>query len=1024
MQKIFDELQLSNTTNLHKYHKDIDIAILPLRINKSLHAMQVSPHSIFILDNKPIILFFKQQSNSEKIFKQCWNFSESPIIIIKNKVDFDIYNGYEHILENHSLLLQELDKDNFNYISIISGEYINNVKFNKQDNRIDKVLLKNIKDAREELIYNLLDTNIQAKRTYIQKSKTYKYKDLSNHESKIFENRKNIANSLIGRIIFIRYLIDREVSIGFRREKEILTNDDLIKILGNHDDSYKLFKYLKSEKGFNGDWFPLIPNEENIVHNSHLSILQNLINGYDFESRHGTLFNFYDFSIIPIEFISNVYESFIGEDEQSKNGAYYTPTFLVDYILKHTVDEYFKNNPNEYNCKVLDPACGSGIFLVETLRKLISQFKKVTGDDARPDEIVKLVKDNIYAIDKDRNAILISVFSLYLTMLDYQRPKDIEEFLFPYLLESDKNEHPNFFNDDFFDTNAPFNNILLKKKLDFIIGNPPYGRGTIKKGSLADQYSKNNKLSIGNQDLVQPFMVRVKDLSVKHTNISFIVTSKVLYNIKSATFRMDDFFNNFKIKHVLELSSVRKDIFENADVPVSILFYKYSTKNEVLKNNILYISMKPNPFLQKLKCLAITKTDYKTISQSKLLEYDYLWKILLYGSYLDFNFIKRLNNNYQKIQNLINEKRLLKYQGFKRNDKNVKERTDTKILKNLDFIDTKKKDLKPFYIANDLKKFDYDNVAYIYKEDGEIYDKLYKAPTLLFTGGLNNQLKQTSAIAYKDTIFTSSVVALKASNDYDQNTLKIINGLFFSKYFAYFLMQTASSPGVEREECDDYEKLSLPYIEDKKIIPIVEKIEKLQKEHYENENILQSNTYKVDLQKLINTLDTQILEALNLNQEEYSLIDYATNIIVPWIIQKKHLIAFERLHYEDERLETYANIFIQHYSKIYEQSNMFFCAEIVYSKYAIGIKFKVLNKKPVANITWKKEEKIESFIKLSGEKTLDNLFIQKDIKGFEKDSFYVVKPNEYKNWHEAIGHMDFYEFRDAILKAGKDKWKQ
>ena len=54
---------------------------------------------------------------------------------------------------------------------------------------------------------------------------------------------------------------------------------------------------------------------------------------------------------------------------------------------------------------------------------------------------------------------------------------------------------------------------------------------------------------------------------------------------------------------------------------------------------------------------------------------------------------------------------------------------------------------------------------------------------------------------------------------------------------------------------------------------------------------------------------------------------------------------------------------------------------------------------------------------------ISNLFIQKDIKGFEKEGFYVVKPNEIKNWHKAIAYLDFYEFKDAILKAGKYKWK-
>jgi hypothetical protein len=80
--------------------------------------------------------------------------------------------------------------------------------------------------------------------------------------------------------------------------------------------------------------------------------------------------------------------------------------------------------------------------------------------------------------------------------------------------------------------------------------------------------------------------------------------------------------------------------------------------------------------------------------------------------------------------------------------------------------------------------------------------------------------------------------------------------------------------------------------------------------------------------------------------------------------------------------------------------------------------------KPKELIIWEKEENIENFLTLMQGKTLENLFIQKDIKGFESDGFYVVKPNEIKNWHKAIGYLDFYEFQDAILRAGKSKWKK
>ena len=92
---------------------------------------------------------------------------------------------------------------------------------------------------------------------------------------------------------------------------------------------------------------------------------------------------------------------------------------------------------------------------------------------------------NKTSLDYNENALQISVFSIYLAMLDYQNPSDIEKFKFPYLLDSKNNpDTPNFFQNDFFDTNAEYNDILKKEKFDFIVGNPPYGRSTIEKNLL------------------------------------------------------------------------------------------------------------------------------------------------------------------------------------------------------------------------------------------------------------------------------------------------------------------------------------------------------------------------------------------------------------------------------------------------------------------------------------------------------------------------------------------------------------
>ena len=86
----------------------------------------------------------------------------------------------------------------------------------------------------------------------------------------------------------------------------------------------------------------------------------------------------------------------------------------------------------------MDPSCGSGIFLVESLRRIIEKYivvenVKNTNTESFRESLRNLVCDNIFGIDKDYDAIQVAIFSIYLTLLDYQKPADIEKFKFPDL---------------------------------------------------------------------------------------------------------------------------------------------------------------------------------------------------------------------------------------------------------------------------------------------------------------------------------------------------------------------------------------------------------------------------------------------------------------------------------------------------------------------------------------------------------------------------------------------------------------
>jgi hypothetical protein len=68
----------------------------------------------------------------------------------------------------------------------------------------------------------------------------------------------------------------------------------------------------------------------------------------------------------------------------------------------------------------------------------------------------------------------------------------------------------------------------------------------------------------------------------------------------------------------------------------------------------------------------------------------------------------------------------------------------------------------------------------------------------------------------------------------------------------------------------------------------------------------------------------------------------------------------------------------------------------------------------------KEKRLLATLIRLSSEKLTDRLFVLKDIRGFEKERFYIFKPNEKRLWHKAIAYLDVDDFMDAILKAGRD----
>jgi hypothetical protein len=970
--------------------------------------------AVFLLKKNPFILFFVNPKNEKELHKWIWNYNKSAVVfIIKNKT-VDILNGFElnnngflEILENSENL------QNFNYLELVTGQtwekYSEKLKF---QNRVDYKLLKNIETVRNAVIQELENNNIL----------------------KSFEKSKSIINAitnkLIGRLLFIRYLIDRKIKIHFPENNSDFHQSDLIEILGNPKKTYQLFRHLRKE--FNGDLFPFTDEiqefenitEEQFVTNNILQLFINLFTGAEITFYKGkktetqlSLFQFYDFSVIPVEFISNIYEQFIGVDNQKDKGAYYTPLFLVNYILEKTIKKHFETCETT-NCRVLDPACGSSIFLVETLRTIIEKYRELNPDfnsksEKYKEDLKNLVRKNIFGIDSDPNAIDVSIFSIYITLLDYQEPADIETFKLPPL------KNTNFFVSDFFNTENEFNKL---EKFDFIIGNPPWGK-VAESIPLYKKYFKERskkesiekvEIKIADEQIAQAFVLRASDFTKETTEIAFLVTSKILYNLQSVDFRKY-LLKNYFLDHIFEISSVRHHVFDKSNdkavAPACVMIYRYANGKDTNSNTLNHISLKPNLYFKLFKIFVIEKQDIKEVAQNKFIKYDWLFKLLVYGNVLDFGLIERLKRDYKKIYDIIcNEKEFIIGEGIIVGGGDEK---DITYLINKPFIKSQT-DISPFFINPSLNNWE------ISKAHRPRNPNLFKGNSLLITRGAFTEYKCISAISYNEAVFKHSLTAIHCNFEKNITILKEINGFLFSKLFSYNILQTGSSIGIEREQVHDKEKFEFPYISSILISDLVSQIEQTKKQIHKNSDLPKSERLLLEEKdkNLLTELNEAVFEAFELDDVERALIDYALEISIPLVQQQNSNYPFDNLTLENQKhkdyLEKYAQIYIDFFSHRFSNN---FGVEILHSHYAICMRFYHTFDEITEKIIFKKEEINNIHVKLlktASTNITEELYMQKDVRGFEKTAFYIIKPNQRKLWHRAMAWSDAFEFIDVL----------
>lgn len=298
------------------------------------------------------------------------------------------------------------------------------------------------------------------------------------------EVERRPAEALVAQIIFLRYLEDRGiVADPYRAKHRVGRLHDLVRMRDGAG-----VDRLIGELGetFAGDFLRntgFSPPPWLSLSSTAYDHIGRFLAGEDMEVGQMTFWS-YDFSVIPVELISSIYESFFGERKRSQ-GAYYTPRNLATLAVQMT----FEAGPPAHHRRVFDGACGSGILLTTAFQKMLASAEAEAGRKLAFHERVRLMRDRIFGGDIDGTACWITAFSLCLCLLARLTPADIaalqddEGVRLPRLIGGEGaniragGEHGDFFKTALEDEPGGEPTGVAAERWDVILSNPPWREG-------------------------------------------------------------------------------------------------------------------------------------------------------------------------------------------------------------------------------------------------------------------------------------------------------------------------------------------------------------------------------------------------------------------------------------------------------------------------------------------------------------------------------------------------------------------
>jgi type I restriction-modification system DNA methylase subunit len=957
-----------------------------IKYSAVINPEQINATAIYELSGSPCIYFTQLNEPNPrelaKLHKLSWNHGLAPMLWVITPDEVLLYNSYsqpreqDEIDPNRNLIERfattESDLERMNKyagrLQIESGEFWKWEKAKQIDRkqRVDSVLVKDLNDAEKELTEN---------------QKLY----------------RQFAHALLIRSVFVAYLQDRGIlnqdffSSRFGVESfKVLLNNKLA--------TYNLFEWLQTI--FNGDLFPISPQEKNAVEKKHLEVVQSLISGeQEIATGQLRLWKFYNFKVIPIELISSIYESFIYANDSvsaEDNSTHYTPINLVDLVLSEVFREL------NGNAKVLDLACGSGVFLVESLRRLVIK-RCANGEIPTRHLIRETLYNQIFGVDIEPKAVQIAAFSLYLTALelDYeleQNRKLTDDLKFEKLIGK------NLFTSDVFNEEAEFNKVevFTQKQFHAIVGNPPWTKSTLNKS--AEKYCKRKRPDSGYPDGYptaygtppdQAFLWRIGDFTNDKTCIGLILHGQRFFTTEVLGKKAkESLLMKYKPRAIINLSKIYLDkLFPNSKAPAMILIAE--GKRSEQRDNFYFVCPESSIDFRKHGIIEIGAEHIKKLPVfSTALDSDML-KIATWGSARDMYLIQKLRI-FAEIEQIVTNSC---NNGFKVGNQKYpipEEMRDKKWLPSGRIsryhIDSQQLDTLPYQ-----------------KLESPRNPEIYKAPLIIISEKVDSN-GVCAAFSEEDIVYTKSYSGITVPKNL-VHLAHYLNGVINSSIASYFIFMTASSWGIERHKVMTQDLVQLPVPEPN------EDNERLITQIIEIEGRLCKSPSKSVEKDLKKQLDKAVFDLYGLNDDERILVEDTTQITIDLYMNREKSAALKKPKASD--LEAYTLSFMSviepFFDTLKERSIAADIFDIPNTPLQV-VKFSIVpypGREQVVQ-TVQAEDLItvlQSIAKQLPPKFGDRVFIRRNLKVYVGENIYIIKPRQLRYWSRSAGLND----ADAVL---------